>query len=123
MKTQTLDLSLGELNHRMIAAADAVYAALDEYRTRNALWVEAERDHRHARALARPEILGATVGDREDALFLRTRDAWFKAEMAKALRDTAKEALRACQAVLSGLQSVASAHREEARMANFERSA
>lgn len=117
--TETLDLSLGELNHRMIAAADAVYAALDEYRTRNAAWVKAERDYRYDRATNRPQLVGTTVAEREDELFLRTRQAWFQAEMAKALRDTAKEALRACQAVLSGLQSVASAHREEARLSMY----
>lgn len=123
MNAETLDLTLPQLNARMIAAADAVYAALDEYRSRNAAWVGAEVEYRTARAHARPEIVGKDAAAREDALFLVTRKEWFQAEMAKALRDTAKEALRACQAVLSGLQSVASAHREEARLANFERSA
>ena len=116
---ETLDLTLGQLNHRLLEAADAVDAALVEYRICNSQWVEAEMAHREARARVRPELTGKLAADREDELFLRTKHEWFNAEMKKALRDTAKEALRATMAILNGLQSVASAHRDEARLASW----
>ena len=48
-------------------------------------------------------------------------DEWVSAKQAKVLRDSAKEALKATMAILNGLQSVASAHREEARLASWEK--
>lgn len=118
-RLETLNLTLPQITTRMIAAADGVRASLDEYRERNSAWVELERDHRHARAVAIPRLKSKLVADREAELFLMTEDEWTEAEMAKALRDSAKEALRANQAILSGLQSVAGAHREETRLATF----
>ena len=113
---QTLDLTLAELNRRMLDAADAVDAALREYRERNSAWVEAERDYRHAKAVARMKAKAHLVADREDEVYLMVEQEWVGAKRADVLRDTAKEALRACEAILNGLQSVASVHREEARM-------
>ena len=46
---ETLDLTLAELNRRMLDAADAVDTAMRELRERNSAWVEAERDYRHAK--------------------------------------------------------------------------
>jgi hypothetical protein len=118
--SETLDLGLREINLRLIAAVDGVREALEEHRRTNSEWVEAERDYRHARAVKNARLKSKLAKDREDELFLMTEDEWLHAEMAKALRDSAKEALRACQAILSGIQSVAGAHREEARLAHFE---
>jgi hypothetical protein len=120
MTEEVLDLSLAQISSRMIGAAEAVRLALDELRRTNAVAVEAERDYRHARALKRLKLKSKLVSDREDELFLGTEDEWLRAEQAKALRDSAKEALRATQAILNGLQSVASAHKEEARLAHYE---
>lgn len=120
MSDQTLDLSIHQINARMIAAANGVRAALDEYRTKNAEWVEAERDYRHAKAIARMKAKSKLVADREDEVFLQVETEWTAAKTADVLRDTAKEALRAHQAILSGLQSVAGAVREETRLTNFE---
>ena len=104
---EALDLTLAQLNHRMLAAADAVDEAAREYRKSNSEWVEAERDYRHARAIKRARLKATKVGDREDELFLMTEDEWVSAEQAKVLKDSAKEALRATMAILNGLQSVA----------------
>jgi len=117
---QGLDLSLHQIQGRMIVAANGVRAALDEYRQKNAEWVEAERDYRHAKAIARMKAKSKLVADREDEVFLMVEMEWTAAKKADVLRDSAKEALRAYQAILSGLQSVAGAHREEARLTNFE---
>jgi hypothetical protein len=116
---EVLDLSLAQITTQMIGAAEAVRLATDEVRRRNTAWVEAERDYRHARAVGRLKLKSKLVSDREDELFLGTENEWLQAELAKALKDSAKEALRACMAILSGLQSVASAHREEARLASW----
>lgn len=113
------DLTLYEINQRLLLAADAVRDALAEYQASSAEWVEAERDHRHARAVGRLRLKSKLVGDREDELHLLTEEAWARAEAAKVSRDSSKEALRATQAILSGLQSAAGAHREEARLAHY----
>ena len=117
MEHEVLDLSLPDLNRRLIAAVDAVDEALRAYRTANADWVEAERDYRHAKAIARAHAKAALVADREDEVYLMVEREWVTAKSAEVLRDTAKEALRATMAILNGLQSVASAHRAEARLA------
>jgi hypothetical protein len=117
---ETLNLDLREINLRLIFSADAVRDALEEYRRANSEWVEAERDYRHARAVRSARLKSKLAKDREDELFLLTEDEWLRAESAKVLRESSKEALRACQAILSGIQSVAGAHREEARLAHFE---
>lgn len=117
---QTLNLDLREINLRLIFSADAVRDALEEYRQANSAWVEAERDYRHACAVHRARLKAKLAKDREDELFLMVEDEWLRAEQAKVLRDSAKEALRACQAILSGIQSVAGAHKAEAQLARFE---
>jgi len=117
---QTLNLDIREINLRLIFSADAVRDALDDYREHNSAWVEAERDYRHARAVKGVRLKSKLAKDREDELFLLTEDEWLRVEQAKVLRDSAKEALRATQAILSGVQSVAAAHRAEAQLANFE---
>src|SRR5262245_58030376 len=115
----TLNLTLPQITSRMVGAAEAVRLALDEYRHRNSDRVETRRDYLHARAIHRLKLKSKLVADREDELFMLTEDEWTAAEMADALKDSAKEALRASMAILSGLQSVASAHKEEAKMANW----
>jgi hypothetical protein len=116
---ETLNLDLREINLRLIFSVDAVREALEELRIRNSEWVEAERDYRHASAVHRARLKSKLAKDREDELFLMVEDEWLRAEQAKTLRDSAKDALRATMAILSGVQSVAGAHREEARMARF----
>jgi hypothetical protein len=113
------DLSLAQINAKMIGAAEAIRIALDELRRRNSEAVEAKVAYREARAKRRPELRAKLVADREDELFLKTRDEWFRAEMAATLKDSAWEALRASMAILSGLQSVASAFKEEAKLASW----
>jgi hypothetical protein len=117
---ETLNLDLREINLRLIFSADAVRDALEEYRTANSEWVEAERDYRHARAVKSARLKSKLAKDREDELFLLTEDEWLRAEQAKVLRDSSKEALRATQTILSGVQSVAAAHRAEAQLAAWE---
>ena len=106
-------------NGKLLDAADAIGAALREVREANAAWVELERDYLHAKAIARAHAKAKLVADREDEVYLTVEREWVAAKGAGVRRETAKEALRACMAVLSGLQSVASAHREEAKLATW----
>ena len=115
-----MDLTVAELNRRMLAAADAIELALAEYRRANADWVELEREYRHAKAVARLKAKARLVADREDEVYLQIEVEWTRREHAAVLRDTSKEALRAAQAVLNGLQSVAAAHRAEANLAAWD---
>src|SRR5262245_16409734 len=64
MIEETLNLTLPQITSRMVGAAEAVRLSLDEYRRRNSAWVEAERDHLHARAVARPRLKSKLVADR-----------------------------------------------------------
>lgn len=114
------DLTLYEINQRLLSEAEWVRELATKYTEVSLAWAEAEREWRHARAVARPRLKSKLVSDREDELHLMTEVDWYEAELAKALREGTKEALRAAQAVLSGLQSAASAHREEARLARVE---
>jgi hypothetical protein len=117
--TETLLLTIPELNHKLIAAADAVRTSVEIYREANAEAVEAERDYLHARAVARPRLKSKLVADREDEMFLMIENEWLRFESTKVLVATAKEALRASEAILSGLQSVAAAHRADAQLARW----
>jgi len=117
--TDTLLLTIPELNAKILSAADAVRGAVAEYREVNSEAVEAERDYLHARAVARARLKSKLVADREDEMFLMVEDEWVRFESAKVLTASAKEALRATEAILSGLQSVASAHRAEAQLAKW----
>ena len=117
--TETLLLTIPELNHKLIEAVSAVRSAVETYREANSDAVEAERDDLHARAVARARVKSKLVSDREDELFLMTEDEWTRFESTKVLVASAKEALRATEAILSGLQSVAGAHRAEAQLAKF----
>jgi hypothetical protein len=119
MTVETLDLTIAQLNARMLAAADAIAAALEEEREANSAWVEAERDYLHAKAVARAHAKAKLVADREDEIYLMVEREWVAAKSASVRRETAKDALRACMAILNGLQSVARAHGEEARLASF----
>jgi hypothetical protein len=116
---ETLDLTIAQLNRRLLDAADGVGEALRELREANASWVELERDYRHAKAIARAHAKAQLVADREDEVYLMVEREWVEAKAADVRRETAKEALRATMAVLNGLQSVASAHREEAKLASL----
>lgn len=119
---ETYDLSLAQINERMVAAAEDIRAALAEYRETNSKWVDAERAYRKARALAYAHASGKTVAHREAEVQRMADEEWYAAEMADARRNGAKEALRAAEAILSGYQSVASAHRAEANLSGFGRS-
>jgi hypothetical protein len=116
---QTLDLTIAQLNGRMLAAADAIGVALEEEREANSAWVEAERDYLHAKAIARAHAKAKLVADREDEVYLMVEREWVAAKSAAMRRETAKDALRATMAILNGLQSVARAHGEEARLAGY----
>jgi hypothetical protein len=116
---ETLDLTIAQLNRRLLDAADGVGEALRELREANSDWVEAERDYLHAKAVARAHAKAKLVADREDEIYLMIEREWVVAKTAAARRESAKEALRATMAILSGIQSVASAHREEAKLASW----
>lgn len=117
--TETLLLTIPELNHKIIVAADAIREALVEYRTVNAECVELERDYLHACAVKVPRLKERLAADRERELFLQTEDEWLAWKQAAADRQGAEKALRACEAILSGLQSVAAAHRADAQLAKW----
>jgi hypothetical protein len=114
------DLTLRDINLKMVKAIDGVYAALDEYREANDAWVSAEYEYRRARADVLDGIEGRTADERDARTFKKTKDEWFEAHRYEVLKDSAKEALRANEAVLSGLQSVAAAHKAEAQLAKYE---
>ena len=117
--TETLLLTIPELNFKLVTQADAVRAGVEIYREANSEAVEAERDYLHARAIARARLKAKLAADREDEMFLMVEDEWLRYESAKVLVATAKEALRAGEAILSGLQSVAAAHRADSQLAKW----
>jgi len=105
-----------ELQRAMLAKSREVDEALEDYRTRNLAWVEADRASRVARNTALLSTEG-TVGERTAKAEQAADGPIYAERMAAALRDSAKEALRARLAQLSALQSLATTVRTEMQMA------
>jgi len=100
----------------MLDKSREVDVALENYRDLNTAWVEADRASRVARNTALLTAEG-TVGERQAKAEQAADGPIYAEKMASALRDSAKEALRARLAQLSALQSLATTVREELRLA------
>jgi len=79
-------------------------------------WAEAERDYRKGRARA---ILTAegSVAVKEAIADEQCNELMFEAHLAEATMKATKEAVRAKQAAISGLQTIASSYKSEADFA------
>jgi hypothetical protein len=110
-------LTAAELNSRMIAISQQVDDALTEYRTQTEQWVQADRASRLCKAQAFLTARGKTVAEKEALVEVACDQETFKAIRTDALRNAAREALRARQAQLSAAQSLAAALREELKFA------
>lgn len=106
-----------ELNTAMLDKSAQVDEALDQYREANREWVNADRTARIARAQAYLVSKGKTVAEREAFVEIECDSETFEEHRLDSLRNGAKEALRARLAQLNALQSMASAIREEMRLA------
>lgn len=113
-------LTAAELNSMMIAKSREVDSALEAFRVANEEWVQADRVARRAEAQAYLLSKGKTVPERRALVELECEDELFDEHRLDALRNAAREALRARLAQLSALQSLASAAREEMRLARTE---
>jgi hypothetical protein len=110
-------LTAAELNSRMIAISQQVDDALTEYREASERWVGADRTARIARAREYLKADGKTVAEREAQVEIRCDIETWEEHRLDALRNAAREALRARQAQLSAAQSLAAALREELKFA------
>jgi hypothetical protein len=76
---------------------------------------ETERAYRKAKGLAWVDQLSGAVAFREAQVDAATADLRFARDLAEGLRRSAYESIRSRTAQISAIQSLLSAHREEAR--------
>jgi hypothetical protein len=124
-------MTLVELSDSMAVASDALTSAIDELRTAGRRWASAESAYRLARSLALASVDGKNADEREakaesfdvtletpDGTEAANLNTWrYRRDLAEAEKTSAYQAVRAGQARVSALQSIAAAHREEARLA------
>ena len=113
-------LSAFELNKLLVNKSAEVDEALKSYREANQEWVLADRTARIARAQAYLLSKGKTVAEREAFVEIECDQETFAEHRLDALRNGAKEALRARLSQLSAQQSMASALREELRFSRTD---
>jgi hypothetical protein len=113
-------LTAYDLNQQMMAKSREVDEALVEYRRAADQWATAEHTSKRSQAQAYLTAKAKTVGEREALVFIQCEAEILSASTFDALRNGAKEALRARLAQLSALQSQATALREEIRLARTD---
>lgn len=100
----------------MLAASRELQGLIDEHPKLVRAEAEADRSSKLAQASAYLASSG-TVAERQAHVDKATIDEQFAAKMAEGLRKSNELAIKAAMARLSALQSVASATREELRLA------
>ena len=106
-----------DLQQRMLAKSGEIDAAITEYRARSTAWVEAQRT---ARVAFNSALLAAEAKNAQErkALAEQSSEALlYREEMAKVLRDSALEALRAKREQLNALSALSYTVREEMKLA------
>jgi hypothetical protein len=114
-------LTAAELNRQMRDKSDQIDDALDAFRKTANEWVEASRQLKMARSKAFASgVPGRNAEERDAAVYALTEEQDYEEERLKMMRDVCKEALRAREDQLSGLQSLAGALREELKLARVD---
>lgn len=109
-------LTPGELQDEMVAASRRLQELIDGHAGFVRDEIDAEREAKLAEARAYLDATG-TVAERQARVVIACEEVRFRADLAHGLRTSSKLAIDAASSQLSALQSMASALREEARLA------
>jgi hypothetical protein len=109
-------LTAHELYGQMVAKSAEVDQAVAEYRKQALNYATKKHESERDQAIAYPTTKG-TVDERKAAVYRLVNVSILEELRADALRNGADRALKAAMAQLSALQSMASALREEIRLA------
>lgn len=110
-------LSAFELNSALIEKSHQLDIDLDAYRVFNLRWADAENASRKAQAQAYAFNKGKTVSEKQALVNIECDEEISAALLLESQRTVASKALDVHGKQLSALQSVASALREELKMA------
>jgi hypothetical protein len=106
-----------DLQQKMLARSAEVDTCIAEYRAKSVAWVEAQRTARIAVNTALLAATGPNAQERKAKAEQSSEALIYAEEMAKALRDSALEALRAKREQLNALNALAYTIRTEMQLA------
>jgi hypothetical protein len=111
-------VNVAELTRELLASKRHLEEAELEHRTRVGELASADRALRIAEATAYLTATG-TVGERDAAMKKATAEERYRLKLADGLTVSALEAIRNGRQIMSALQSLAAAQREEAHLARY----